>query len=359
MGSEPFGVWLRSEWLQSERKKILVIRLSSLGDLVLATSVLAPFRQAGCELSFVTKNSFAPIITGQPDIAAVHVFDPRAQGEGAAREKFFAWFESQQFDFVLDLQDSWRTWNWRRRLRKSVPVYVAKKERLREWLILLGRLGSWVGFGRGGRARKFWRAALVSLAEERKELVSEFATKLVVSAEEKARVKDILPAGDFVALLPVSAWKGKEWPYFAELAKVLAKKVPVVVLGGEKDVACDLVAAGAKEVNPESRSLRGVTNLRESMAVLAQARWVIGNDTGMVHIAEALGKDVAMIEGPTHESMGFSPYRKGSLLLGLDLICRPCSKTGKICWRFGTRKCLYGLSPELVIGKLRVRGYPC
>jgi heptosyltransferase-2 len=132
----------------------------------------------------------------------------------------------------------------------------------------------------------------------------------------------------------------------------------VVALGAEKDEVCDRIASAAG-ANAGSRSLRGQTDIRTSMAIISLARWVIGNDTGMVHVAEALGKDVAMVEGPTHEWMGFSPYREKSLLLGLPLICRPCSKSGRICVRGGTRKCLRDLKVPEVAGQLRQRGFPC
>lgn len=343
--------------MEEKRKKILIIRLSSLGDLVLSTAALAPFR--GQEISFVTKKNFSSLLENIPGVK-IYSYDSRADGEGAARRKFFEWFESQQFDLVLDLQDSWRTWSWRSRMKKTSSVHVARKERLREWLILLARLGRWIGFGRGGRAKKFWRAAVRAAEVQSGDSgAAAMQTKLSVSESERARVKPFLPEGPFAVLLPVSAWKGKEWPYFSQLAAAFAKNVPVVVLGGPEDLVCDEVARRAQAVRPESVSLRGKTSVRESMAVIEAASWVVGNDTGMVHVAEALGKDVAMIEGPTHEKMGFSPYRPGSLLIGLDLVCRPCSKTGRICWRFGTRKCLNDLSVEEVKARLRERGYPC
>lgn len=340
-------------------KRALVIRLSSLGDIVLSTAALEPLRRAGYEVHFVTKKAFAPLLENNPEIAGVHGFD-KSGGEAAGREAFFRWAAEKEFSLVIDLQDSWRTWAWRRRLRARAPVFVARKERLREWLIFFGRLGPWLGFGRGGRARKFRRATLDALAHLGKlPTVPPALTTLHVSVEEKAQMAPRLPPGDFVALLPASAWKGKEWPYFPELAAVLARKVPVVVLGAEKDLVCDEVARRAAAVNPLSRSLRGQTSLRQSLAVVAAARWVIGNDTGLVHAAEALGRDVAMVEGPTHESMGFSPYREGSVLLGLKLICRPCSKTGRVCPRFGTYKCLRDLTVAGVAETLRRRGYPC
>jgi ADP-heptose:LPS heptosyltransferase len=344
--------------LEAEPRRVLVIRLSSMGDVVMSTSVLDPLRRAGFEVSFLAKKAFTPLLEHHPDIHEVYVFDPE-KGERQARQEFFSWFEARKFDFVLDLQDSWRTRFWRFRLRQGAPVHVAGKERLRELLILLFRLGSAFSFGRGGRARKFRRRALDALASLRTfPQCKGPLTRLAVTEEERAQVRSLLPRGEFAVLLPGSAWKGKEWPYFPELAAVLSRKIPVVALGAEKDEACDEIARFASG-HPESCSLRGRTNLRESMAVIAEARWVVGNDTGLIHVAEALGRDVAVLEGPTHEQLGFSPYREKSLLLGLPLVCRPCSKSGWFCPRLGSRKCLRGLSVQAVVARLRQWGLPC
>jgi ADP-heptose:LPS heptosyltransferase len=329
-----------------------------MGDVVLATAALEPLRAAGYEISFVTKKQFAPLLEKHQALKATFAFD-KSLGEKAAREALFSWVKERDFSLVLDLQDSWRTRLWRPRLKQTAKVKVARKERLREWLILYLRLGKWLGFGKGGRARKFRRLAEDALNEEGLFHPGAAAlTRLELSNEEKKSVEALIPAGEFAVFLPGSAWKGKEWPYFPELARIFARKVPVVALGAEKDFVCDAIAEAASG-HPASRSLRGQTDLRSSMAVAAAARWVIGNDTGMVHVAEALGKEVAMIEGPTHEWMGFSPYREGSLSLGLRLICRPCSKSGRVCVRAGTRKCLFGLSVAQVAGRLRGRGFPC
>lgn len=359
MGRGHEEIFLRASNAPAAAGKVLVIRLSSLGDVVLATAVLEPLRKAGMDVAFAVKKEFAAILEGHPDIYQVHAFS-REKGEAAERESLLAWARAEGFTFVLDLQDSFRTRLWRRHLRVIAPVHVARKERLREWLILYARLGRKLGFGQGGRAKKFRRAALDALAEHGLfPAVSGALTHLFVSEEERAAVRPLLPSQPFAALLPASAWKGKEWPYFPELARLLARKIPVVALGAARDEGADTTAAAAGEVNSESRSLRGRTSLRQSLAVIAEAKWVIGNDTGLVHAAEALGKDVAMVEGPTHEEMGFSPYREGSALLGLPLLCRPCSKTGRVCPRFGTRKCLRDLTVAHVAEKLRRKGYPC
>lgn len=345
--------------MNDRQPKVLLIRLSSLGDLILSTAAVEPLRAAGFSVSLVTKAEFLPVLEGQAGIEEIFAFDKKPS-EAAARESFFVWAAAQEFQFILDLQNSWRTWTWRRRLRKLAPVHVLPKPRLREWLVLYLRLGRWFGFGRGGRARRFRGAAERALSKQLN-ISRSLAplTNLEVRAEEKEAVRTLLPEGEFLVLLPAGAWKSKEWPYFVEFAKLVARKVPVVVLGGAKDGICEKVAAAAREVNPKSRSLHGRTSMKESLAILANARWVVGNDTGMVHAAEALGKDVAMIEGPTHPYLGFSLYRDKSLVVGLPLVCRPCSKSGKFCMRFGSRLCLNGLLLEDVAARLRERGFPC
>jgi len=336
--------------VEAKSKKALVIRLSSLGDVVLSTSTFAPLRAAGFEVCFLSKAAFAPLLQGHKDLVEVFSFDKKI-GEEVATRQLKDWFEKNQFELVLDLQNSWRTWRWGFWMGSSALVVRLPKERLREFAILFFRLGSFLSFQRGGRAKKFREFTRKSLGQSEKLEHRDFMSFSFSSSE----TFDI-PSGDFVTLVPVSAWEGKQWPYFESLAKRLSKNFPVVVLGGEKDFHCDQVALAA---GARGFSLRGKTTLAQSAYVLQKSRWVIGNDTGMLHVAEALGRDVAMIEGPTHETMGFSPYREKSLLLGLSLFCRPCSKSGKYCLRGGTRKCLNDLSVDIVIEKLKAWGLPC
>lgn len=142
--------------------KILLIRLSSLGDLVLATAAVAPLAAAGASVSLVTKSEFAPLFRGQPGIREVFAFDKK-KGEREAREELFAWARTQGFTLILDLQNSWRTWSWRPGLRRIAPVGALGKPRLREWLVLFLRQRSVAGFGGGGRARRFRDLSLIHI----------------------------------------------------------------------------------------------------------------------------------------------------------------------------------------------------
>ncbi len=334
------------------KQRALVIRLSSLGDVVLATSVFEPLQEAGYELFFATKKSFAPLFEQQPRLAGVYSFG-RETSETENRAAFLRWVEAQKFDLIIDLQDSLRTKLWRRSLSKITTLWVIPKPRWREVLVLFFRLRQFAGLGRGGRARYFREQVLQRLARQKQfPPLSGPLTQLAVAVDT-----NLLPwkgSKEYIAFFPASAWKTKEWPHFSSLAGALKERYDLVFLGGAEDVICDELAAAVGGI-----SLRGKTSMRESMAVVKAAKWVVGNDTGFLHVAEALGKDVVMIEGPTHPAMGFSIYRQQSVLVGKNLVCRPCSKTGRFCFRWGSRACLRGLSPQEVLTAMRQGGVKC
>lgn len=327
------------------KPRALVIRLSSLGDVVLATSVLDPLVSAGYEVSFVTKASFAPLLESHPKIRTIFPYGS-AHSEKGNREEFFHWLASENFDLIVDLQDSLRTKLWRRRLRSFATLCVVPKPRWKEILVLWFRLRSSFGLGRGGRANYFRQQVKQFLSNrghnfERDEK-SQSLTELHVT-EKELEVAASRAGKSYIAVFPSSAWSSKEWPYFEDLVLKWKGKKRFLFLGGGKDLICDRLAK-----KTEGLSLRGQTSIRESMAIVANADWVIGNDTGFLHVAEALGKNVMMVEGPTHPSLGFSSFREQSIVVGKDLWCRPCSKSGKICYRWGSRACLKQLSAEEV-----------
>jgi ADP-heptose:LPS heptosyltransferase len=91
-------------------------------------------------------------------------------------------------------------------------------------------------------------------------------------------------------------------------------------------------------------------------AALARCRAVITGDTGLGHLAEAVGVPVLALFGPTVPAFGFAPWRPESRVLERPLACRPCSLHGEKPCRYGHRDCLAGLSPEEVLAALSALG---
>jgi ADP-heptose:LPS heptosyltransferase len=151
------------------------------------------------------------------------------------------------------------------------------------------------------------------------------------------------PAADgYVALAPSSAWPGKEWPvekYFA-LIEALAKTSPgalPVILGTETDRAATALCEGLRQREISFVDLVGRLKLPQVASALARCRVAIGPDTGLLHLAEAVGTRVFAIYGPTRVDFGFGVSRRDSSVIHGPVGCSPCSKDGTLCHRFGDR----------------------
>jgi ADP-heptose:LPS heptosyltransferase len=96
-------------------------------------------------------------------------------------------------------------------------------------------------------------------------------------------------------------------------------------------------------------NLQGKTSLAESAGWVRQARLVVGNDSGMNHLAETNEVPVVTLFGPTHEAFGFVPHLPRSRTLSVELWCRPCSPTGKRpCFR-SEQFCFTAITPAHVL----------
>ncbi len=157
-----------------------------------------------------------------------------------------------------------------------------------------------------------------------------------------------------IGMVPSAQWPGKRWPsqYFEVLASMIAEELDanIVVIGGKGDSFCEKIASVDRRVY----SFAGDLSMIGSAAVLSLCDLVICNDTGMMHVAEAVGSDVIGIMGPTSYEFGCYPYRPSSRVVELDMWCRPCSKNGKgPCVRWGKRPCLNNISPDMVFEEVK------
>lgn len=159
--------------------------------------------------------------------------------------------------------------------------------------------------------------------------------------------------------MPGSKWVGKCWPpsKYLEVCRSVQNRVPIV-LGSDKDrESRELVALLEKEGLPHLSGV-GKWDLIQVSGVLSGAHAYLGNDTGLAHLAEALGIPALVIYGPTTPEMGFGPWRTMSQGVGLEgLGCRPCGKDGRRCYRL-THKylCMTGLDPVEVARRFKKLG---
>ena len=148
------------------------------------------------------------------------------------------------------------------------------------------------------------------------------------------------------ALAPGAAHATKRWPatHWDQLAALLrAAGMAPVLLGGPGDRSLGAELAGT------AVSAVGEFSLQETGALLARARVLVSNDTGVMHMATGVGTPVVALFGPTVAAFGFFPYNARATVLQRDLDCRPCSAMGSARCPMGHHRCLVDISPADVM----------
>lgn len=324
---------------------ILLVRFSSMGDVVLQTATINWLRSLlgqEAKFSFVTSSEFVSLLDTHPEVKHVIGFN-RRKGEkwGDLVKKIDELDEKEPIDLILDLHATMRSF----RLKLSfwtIPSLTVDKRRWERFF--LTKIKS-------VKLKRFFDKKFFGLEPQVERILKDFEG-IFHDTKAKRRTADFRKGphseltslgpletypipGDYIVIAPSASFLPKRWPvhYFTELVRNLlqATKYHVVVLAGPEDHFCEAF----NEIKDERlHNLQGKTTLKESMNVLAHAKLCIGNDSGMNHIAEANGVPCLTIFGPTDPKFGFAPHGSKSRYLSKELFCKPCSTTGKSpCYR--------------------------
>jgi ADP-heptose:LPS heptosyltransferase len=159
----------------------------------------------------------------------------------------------------------------------------------------------------------------------------------------------------YVVYVPSASFPEKRWPPDSFLQLMKAKlqdpkffHLSFVILAGPTDTFCDLFNPLIDEFPGRLFNLQGKSNFVESTMLVKKALFVVGNDTGVPHIAEAVGTPSLFILGPTGEEFGFYPHLHQSELVMKRLWCRPCTTNGKGNCIRSERFCLTQITPNEV-----------
>ncbi len=155
-----------------------------------------------------------------------------------------------------------------------------------------------------------------------------------------------LASSAYIGLVPSAQWPGKRWPptHFVELIRLIQQNTPYqcVVFGGPNDTHCTQIAESSGSINLTGKlSLEAVID-----TIKHKCNMIIANDTGLMHIADALNIPTCAIFGPTSWEMAYPPLGERSLIATRKLLFQPCSRNGSApCIRFNKRTCLTDLKP--------------
>ncbi len=157
-----------------------------------------------------------------------------------------------------------------------------------------------------------------------------------------------------IALAPGAAHATKRWPtdsWIALVGRLAAAGKDIVVVGGSADQ--ELCAAVARAGGSAAAVAAGEFGLQGTGGLISRAEALISGDTGVMHMATALGTPVLALFGPTVKEFGFFPYRARAAVLERSLPCRPCSSMGTERCPLGHHRCLVDIEPNEVETALR------
>ena len=314
-------------------KSILLIRYSALGDVVLATGLVAPLREKypGARIEWVTDANFAELLEGTVDRVI-----PFSRKDGASRAMVLHDVKGR-FDLAIDLQN--KLWSMR-------VARAAAPERLRfVRRTPMQALGSLVG-----RDVILDDLPTTELYAKAARLSASGPVQVRVSDAAKVRAAELLPGEGWIALAPGAAWATKRWPAerLAQVASALrAEGHRIALLGGPMDGALlDVVRAGCQpEVDLSAEPLSVLA------AALGRVRLLIGNDSGLVHVAAGMGRPSLAIFGPTSVKR-WGPRPPGAAI-SLALACSPCSNHGGTACPLGHHDCMQKLEVSEVLAAAR------
>ncbi len=298
------------------KTKFLIIRFSSIGDIVLTSPVVRCLKTqfADAEIHFLTKKRNADLIQANPYIDRLKLYDNSISD-------LIAELKTEQYDYIIDLHNNLRS--MRVKMALGAKSYNFNKLNFRKYL--LTQFGINLMPNRHLVDRAMDTLIPFHIQNDGKGL-DYFIPKEFILPQET------LPEGfqnGYVALVLAGTYPTKKVPA-AKYRKVITEtNLPFVLLGGksERDLAAEILSWNTGNVIDYTGKLR----INQSACLVRDARLVISNDTGLMHIAAAFKKKILSVWGNTTPELGMYPYQpeNGSEILEVEgLPCRPCSKLG-------------------------------
>jgi len=317
-------------------KKILVIRLSSIGDIILTTPLIRFLAIAypGAQIDYCTKTPFVSLLISNPRISTLYTLDQPPVGN---------------YDLVVDLQNNLLSQSIVRSLHSTRTVRY-RKENWKKWLLVQLKRNLY------GSYRSVVERYLDSLHEIGISVSDHQGCELYPSAEELAYAIPYFQTGKKTLALCFGAKHfTKRYPpkQFAALVTSLLQKesLQIVLLGGKEDApqATELMNSLSDSCRPFVVNLAGSCTLMQSAGLLSSCDAVLCNDTGLMHIASAFGKKLFVLFGSSSQAFGFLPWHTPYELFEVEgLHCKPCSHIGRDHCPKGHFRCMNDLSPNTI-----------
>jgi len=341
----------------SSIKRILIIRFSSIGDIVLTTPVIRGLARKfpGLQIDFLIKRQFKELIAHHPAVDTVHTIpgDLPLRDLLQLRNRLL---EEGRYDFILDLHDNLRskilTWN------SPVPFARYQKNRFHRWLFIYWKIRT-PQVEKYITDRYFETVQPWGISDDEAGLDFYFPEDFTYHSQDlAARAAEFHAASLPVSVAPGAAWPTKEWmpERFADTCEHLIEQQDATIglLGGPAEVEIGRWMESRISRPERVFNFIGTGSLMESARILQGARFHLANDSGFTHIATAFHKPVVVIYGPTAKPTVFHPrYTRHEIVEDPTLRCRPCTHMGRKQCPLGHFRCMKNVQVADVLAACR------
>ncbi len=331
-------------------QRILVIRFSSIGDIVLTTPLIRNIRARfpEAQIDFVTKHEFFELLQTNPHLDTVYTYNSQSGLQGLWMLGLTLWHN--HYNVCIDIHKNYRSYALRCLVRSTQTVTYSKHIIRRTLLV---------------KAGVNYYTEILRIPERYLKQLKPFGvvddgkgSELFPSETHYTKANSIFRQENLnedqlaIGFGAIAAHPLKEWPAerFITLGRQLVRRhhARILLFGGPGDI--QKVEHIAKQIPNDPIVLCGRLSLLESAAALERCILFIGNDTGTVHIAAAMKRNVIVLFGPTVEEFGFYPYGTRATVMCVSLPCRPCTHTGKgTCKIQETHACMKKIRVEDVL----------
>lgn len=332
-------------------QSICIIRLTSLGDIVLLTPMIRVIRNTwpNARIDMIISEHCADIMRFNPHIDNLHIINTK-KGTASFLSQWISLKSSlPKYDLAIDVHCSLRSRLLRRGIAKKVVRYdparaykrdlVKNKTRIPLHSIIpvphryFTAMREFPEIQPDDRGLEFW-------------LETDKASGIYPERHSN---------GQRIIIAPGAKHETKRWPvqHFASLIEQLhnAYNLPIAVIGGPDDAhLCNEIQGN---IPFEIENVAGTMSLHELAAFMDTAICIIGNDSGLMHIAAARHIPIVTIFGSTVPEFGFLPYHTPFHIASMELPCKPCTHIGKEKCPLGHFSCMNDLSPTLVFEKVQ------
>lgn len=296
--------------------KILFVRFSSIGDVVLTTPVVRATKEqvADAEIHYLTKSTFESIIAPNPNVSKVFTIEKSI-------EEVLPELKAEQYDWIIDLHNNIRTKGLKSKLRR--PSKTFRKLNWEKWLLVNAKIN---------------KLPDVHVVDRYFETVKHLGVQpdgkpgdFIIQPENEVQLLDWkLESKQYITIAIGAQHETKCLPAEKLIELIDQIKGPVVLVGGPTDVSkAEAIISGTDK---EIVNTVGELNLQQSASLVKQSKHLITHDTGMMHIASCFEVPMSTVWGNTVPDFGMYPYQPSNKTYTIHQVeglkCRPCSKIG-------------------------------